>query len=127
MLRRAALAVLPLMAAAALTGCDRSGQTEDNAVAAAARAADAAKAQADAEADAALLNTIEGLAPGQRDGLLFRAIRDAGRDCQDITASARIDDIGGRPSWSARCGNGANFVLSLQSGGTFVVAGAQQK
>lgn len=77
-------------------------------------------------ADHVLMNRIAEMAPGQRDALLFRAIRDARQECQGIEASARIDDVDGRPAWSAQCDNGARFLLVLNPNETFVVRPASQ-
>lgn len=71
-----------------------------------------------AAADRALIARIEALPPAQLDIVLFRAIRDAGQDCQGIAASRRIADQAGRPAWSAQCDhNGGRFLLVLSPAG----------
>lgn len=78
-----------------------------------------------AKADAALIARITALPEGQRDIVLFRAIRDAQQECQGIAASRRIDDQKGRPAWSAQCDRGGKYLLVLNPDGQMIVtAGA---
>ena len=72
-------------------------------------------------ADTTLIARITALPPGQLDIVLFRAIRDARQECQGIAASRRIDDQNGRPSWSAQCDRGGQFLLVLQPDGQMTV------
>lgn len=71
-----------------------------------------------ASADRALVTRIEALPPAQLNIMLFRAIRDAGHDCQGIAASRRIADQVARPAWSAECErSGGRFLLVLSPAG----------
>ena len=67
---------------------------------------------------------MRALAPGQRDGVLLRAIRDAGRDCQQVVKSQSIDDVGGAPAWAATCDGGGVWVVALNPGGVATVTAA---
>lgn len=61
------------------------------------------------------------LSETQRNDTFGRTIRDAGLDCQWVTKSARIGDVGGRPAWRAQCMEGRDFALVLQNGGVVQV------
>lgn len=71
---------------------------------------------------------IRALPEGQRDAVLLRAIRDAGRDCQHVTQSTAVagtgPSSGEAPAWSARCDDGAIWVVALNPGGVATVTGA---
>jgi hypothetical protein len=92
-----------------LGGCERPAATTGNATA------------TPTTDDAALQARIEALAPGQLRAVLFRAIRDAGQECQTITGHARLADNDRRPAWSAECDNRNRFMLTLNPGGVFAV------
>lgn len=62
----------------------------------------------------------------QRDGVLFRAIRDAGIPCQDVTSSERVPDETMGPTWRARCEDGAFHLVSVRSDGVGIVISAPQ-
>lgn len=67
---------------------------------------------------------IRALSPGQRDGVLLRAVRDAGRDCQQVTKSDAIPDVMGAPAWTATCDNGGIWVVAFNPGGVATVTSA---
>ena len=69
---------------------------------------------------------IKALPEGQRDAVLLRAIRDAGRPCQHVTRSTAVApaDPGDAPAWTARCDDGATWVVALNPGGVATVTGA---
>ena len=67
---------------------------------------------------------IRALPPGQRDGVLLRAVRDAGRDCQQVTKSTAIPDIAGAPAWQATCADGGSWVVAFNPGGVATVTSA---
>ncbi|HEX8483919.1 hypothetical protein [Sphingomonas sp.] len=96
--------------ALSLAGCGASDQPE---------AAAANTAPADDYAA-----RIAALAPGQRDAVLIRAIRDAGQTCQQVTQSAAIGEVGGAPAWSARCDDGGTWIVALNPGGIATVTAA---
>ena len=64
---------------------------------------------------------LRALPPAQRDAVFLRAIRDAGQDCQGVTASAAGGATGGKPAWSATCTDGKTWVLILGADGTMTV------
>ncbi len=101
----------PLFCAAALLlagACDGGAEPVPE------RAAPAAGADYKAKVDA--------LAEGQRNALFLRAIRDAGQDCQHVIGSAYGGEQFGMPSWVARCGDGADWLIMLGKDGTAKVA-----
>lgn len=53
------------------------------------------------------------LAPRQRDGVLFRAIRDGDAECQGIAGSVRQADQEGRPVWAVRCSDGPAYLIAI--------------
>lgn len=67
-------------------------------------------------------NEIAALEPGQRDAVFLRAIRDAGRDCQNVTGSSTQGNVGGNPAWTAVCDNGGRWVIIIGRDGIAQVA-----
>ena len=59
---------------------------------------------------------------GQRNAVFIRAIRDAGRDCQNVERSAFQGEQMGQPVWAARCGDGGNWVIVIGRAGIAQVA-----
>ncbi len=57
---------------------------------------------------------VAALAPGQRDGVFIRAIRDAGLPCQGVTGSERGDKPG---SWVATCKEGSRHIITFGANG----------
>ncbi|QIG79736.1 hypothetical protein [Stakelama tenebrarum] len=55
---------------------------------------------------------------GQRNVVLFRALDDAGVNCQGVTESERIEDNNGQPTWRATCTNGTMHLVSITADGT---------
>ena len=68
------------------------------------------------------LARIEALAPKQRDVVFYRALEDAGSDCQAVSASTRRAPIEGRPAWTAQCEDGRVWVVILHDNGMMQVA-----
>jgi hypothetical protein len=99
----------------ALGGCEQS-PTPDNG-AAATPVAPATPAARDYYAD-----RIDALPAKQRDAVLFRAIKDAGGECEALTGSETRAAVEGRPAWTAHCAAGKteralDWVVVLQPGG----------
>lgn len=65
---------------------------------------------------------VRALPDTQRNGVLFRAIRDAGEACQQVTASAERD-AGGPATWTATCEDGRRWIVAIESDGDARVAG----
>ncbi|WP_375427987.1 hypothetical protein [uncultured Sphingomonas sp.] len=98
-----ALIMLPFVLAA----CDQAMDTN---------AAAAANADAPARLSAVQQRVID-LSPQLRDGVLFRAIRDGGAECQGVAATAREADQDGRPVWSSRCTEGSAYMIAIGADG----------
>lgn len=105
MLHRALLAAIALLPLAA---CDSGGSAQRN-------AADTDGAQGNAIARMQLLNE------GERNATLFRAIRDANRDCQGVVRSTPGDPVQGKPAWIATCDNGGEWLVAIGADGTALV------
>ncbi len=69
---------------------------------------------ANAQEATAMAAKVDALAPGQREGVFIRAIRDAGLPCQGVTASERGEQPG---SWVATCKEGSRHVITFGANG----------
>lgn len=69
------------------------------------------------EPETSYVQALRTMPDGQRDATLLRAIRDAGRDCQQVTSSQEITAINGAPSWTATCQNDVTWVIILGNDG----------
>ena len=56
---------------------------------------------------------IAALPEPARDATFYRAIHDAGMDCQDVTASAPGGHYHGMPVWNATCRGGGHWTLVI--------------
>jgi hypothetical protein len=63
---------------------------------------------------------------GERNGVLFRAIRDAGRSCQGVTRSQSIDPVEGKPAWVATCDDGTPWLVVMGNDGIATVTNARE-
>ncbi len=101
---------LPGMAAAALllSACGQQAAEPQNA------AVNAAADTTNYVAEVMALNEP------QRRGVMFRAIRDAGLPCQEVT-SAVIEPEMTPTTWRAVCENGASHLISMQANGDATV------
>ncbi|WP_106638589.1 hypothetical protein [Allosphingosinicella vermicomposti] len=63
---------------------------------------------------------------GQRNAVFIRAIRDAGRDCQNVERSAFQGERNGQPVWAARCGDGQDWVIVIGRDGIAQIANSQE-
>lgn len=62
----------------------------------------------------------------QRNAVFIRAIRDAGFDCQQVTASQPQPDASASGQvWTARCSGGAAYAVVIGRDGTAQVVGAR--
>lgn len=72
-------------------------------------------------------NQVAALDAPQRNAVFIRAIRDAGYDCQQVTASqSQPVAAGGQPLWQATCSGGATYGVQIGRDGTATVIGARQ-
>lgn len=96
---------------AALTACG-GGRTDTANEAAAARPTPQNNAQA----------AVLALPEGQRNGVLFRAIRDANLQCQNVTRSTLAQQSTEQlPVFVATCDNGVDHPISITADGTAVI------
>lgn len=101
--------LLALAALLPLTACGGGGSAAAN---------DAATAE-DTQGNA--IARIQMLNEGERNATLFRAIRDANRDCQGVVRSAASDPVQGKPAWIATCDNGGEWLVAIGADGTALV------
>ena len=96
----------------ALAGCDRAAP--DNA---------AAPANVAADAGVDYLAKIAALPAGQQQLVLYRAIRDAQQDCQNVTDTAKQPDVDGRAAWNVTCRGGLLYSVRIGRDGVAQVTG----
>jgi hypothetical protein len=72
--------------------------------------APAAGAAASAQASGA---RVAALPEGERNGTFYRAIHDAGMDCQQVSASRAAGTYHGLPVWNADCRGGGHWTLVI--------------
>lgn len=53
----------------------------------------------------------------QRNTAFFRAIRDAGHECEDVRGSVAGGELQGRPTWTVRCVNGLDWLIIVNRDG----------
>ncbi|WP_322965283.1 hypothetical protein [Sphingomonas fuzhouensis] len=112
--------LLAVMAAALPLAACGSHETANNSAAAAATS-NGTEMSADA-----LGAKIRALPEGQRRGVLFRAIRDAGPNgasCQSITAMKEIAPVNGNPTWDAVCDDTTQWTIVLTADQSASVTG----
>jgi hypothetical protein len=56
---------------------------------------------------------IAALPEAQRNATFYRAIHDAGLDCQHVTGSAPDEPYRGMPVWTATCRGGGHWTLVI--------------
>ena len=69
---------------------------------------------------------VEALGERQRFGVLFRAVRDAGQDCQELTDATATKTIDGRPAWIVTCDARTRWTVVLSNDGTALVTPVSQ-
>lgn len=69
---------------------------------------------------------LEAMPEAQRDAVFLRAIRDAGRDCQNVEQSTSQGEISGAPAWTATCDNGSQWVIVIGRDGIAQVTNAAE-
>jgi hypothetical protein len=94
--------------ALALTGCGQPAPQQN--------------AAAPAKPEVDYLGRINALAPKQRDVVFYRALDDAGSDCQSVSNSGPRAPVQGRPAWTAHCEDGRDWVVILQESGMLQIA-----
>ena len=99
---------LVMLAAAPLAACGGSGSAPAN-------TAEPANA-GDTIARIAAMNE------GERNAVLFRANRDAGRECQGVERSTAVPAVAGKPAWVATCDNDSHWLVAIGNDGIAAVA-----
>lgn len=79
-------------------------------------------AAAPAKPEVDYLGRINALAPKQRDVVFYRALDDAGSDCQSVSNSEPRAPVQGRPAWTVHCEDGRDWVVILQENGMLQIA-----
>ncbi|HEV2079206.1 MAG TPA: hypothetical protein VGR19_04830 [Allosphingosinicella sp.] len=69
---------------------------------------------------------IAGMDEGARNAVFLRAIRDAGRDCQQVERSASQGEVNGAPAWTATCDNGVQWTVMIGRDGVATVASTEE-
>ena len=82
-----------------------------------------AAASANASAADPIETKIVAFPEGLRRTTFFRAIRDAGFDCQEVVAEQARPRDAGRAVWIVACDHDQQYVLTLNPGGIFQVSG----
>lgn len=113
---RALFAALILLAAAS---CSKSAPTGNE------------TANAGPEANEVLPPQVAGaevaaLPEAQRNATFYRAIHDAGMDCQQVTGSAAGGSYHGMPVWNATCRGGGHWTLVIGSNDNVQVLNANE-
>ena len=65
-----------------------------------------------------VIDRIEALSDGQRNGVFIRAIRDAGLECQHVDWSTRSGTYEGMPVWTAACSRNQVWIIVVRADGT---------
>ena len=112
---RSRLIVLLALAAAACSGAPSRNETANEPPA----VNEASSAQATGA-------RIAALPEAQRNATFYRAIHDAGMDCQQVTASAAGGSYHGMPVWSATCRGGGHWTLVVGNDETVQILNANE-
>lgn len=116
MLRHIFAAIAPL----ALLAC--GGDTGNNGSAAGNNVANAAaRPSSDAQ------NRVRGLDEGQRHGLLIRAIRDAGQQCQHVERSQSVQTTNNMLTYLVSCSGGYEYAVVIRDDGVAIVQPAMRE
>lgn len=78
------------------------------------------------EPEGGYANAMRTMPEGQRNATLYRAIADAGRDCQQVDKSQEIEAVQGNPAWTATCHDGTTWVVILNKNGIATVTNAAE-
>lgn len=69
---------------------------------------------------------LQAMPDAQRNATFFRAISDAGRDCQQVVGSTQSGDLNGRPTWTARCRSGVDWLIIIGKDGLVQVVSREE-
>ncbi|WP_343526143.1 hypothetical protein [Sphingomonas sp.] len=118
-MKRSTIALAVLVTALPLAACGSSTEAGNNS------AAQVTTNGTEMSADA-LGAKVRALPEGQRRGVLFRAIRDAGPSgatCQSVTAMKEIAPVNGNPTWNAVCDGTTQWTIVLTADTSASVTG----
>jgi hypothetical protein len=68
---------------------------------------------------------VAALAPAQRAGVMMRAIRDGGQDCQKVVTVVPAGTGGTPQGWLATCDDQRQWVVAIADDGSATVANAK--
>lgn len=60
---------------------------------------------------------IAGMTAGERNGVFFRALLDAGHDCRNVVSSRRTGESDGVPIWQVVCRGGRSWFIAVTPNG----------
>ena len=63
------------------------------------------------------LRTLDAMGEAERNGVLLRALRDGGHDCQAVVSAKRAGKSEGVPLWQAFCRGGSSWVIAETANG----------
>ena len=108
-----------LMTGAMLAGCQAPSTNE--------QAAKTSAANGASPAQSGYIAKVLALPPRQLNGVLYRAIDDAGQKCQGIGEALRQADKAGKPMWAVRCIDGGAWLITIADDGNASVTGIPAK
>ncbi len=73
------------------------------------------------------VNAIDQLGETAKQGVFFRAIRDAGMPCRDVVKLEKIAPMRGVPTWRADCDQGSQHLIQVKPDGSAVVISPTQQ
>ena len=95
--------IIALALGLALSGC---GSAEED--------GDAVQGQAVNSAD---VRSLDAMSEAERHGVLLRALRDGGHDCQAVVSAKRAGVSEGVPLWQAFCRGGRSWIIAVTANG----------
>ena len=64
---------------------------------------------------------IRALPERQQQGVFLRAIRDDGRDCQEVTEQQEVGSIDNAPTWAVTCDKRTRWLVTIKPNGIATV------
>lgn len=69
---------------------------------------------------------IRKLPERQQFGVFLRAIRDGGRDCQEVTAAKEVGAINNAPTWAVTCRDNSRWLVAINADGIATVTNSSE-
>lgn len=60
---------------------------------------------------------LDAMSEAEREGVLLRALRDGGHDCQEVVGAVRAGESQGVPLWRAVCRGGRSWIIAVTANG----------